>query len=219
MPRRSRNAAANAADTLVEGHVAARLRLRRALLGMSQSDLGKALGITFQQVQKYERGSNKVSVGNLHRLADILDVPMAFFFDGLEGGNMDRPSIGEASEPASVLFRRELDLLRACRQAPPEIADTVAGLLRSIAPEVGATRPSFTDGMPAVVLSEPDLVPARVDEVEVEAPRRRGRPPGKVKALDADTETERPAQRRERKRRRAAGSVWGPPDIRDYREE
>ena len=91
MPRRSKNAAVAALETVIENHVAGRIRLRRGLLGMSQSDLAKALGITFQQVQKYERGSNRVSVGKLYRLADILDVPLTFFFDGLDVPDMRRP--------------------------------------------------------------------------------------------------------------------------------
>ncbi|MBB2159453.1 helix-turn-helix domain-containing protein [Gluconacetobacter sacchari] len=68
----------------VDVHVGGRIRLRRALLGMSQERLGEALGLTFQQVQKYERGTNRVSASRLYELSDVLDVPVSFFFDGLE---------------------------------------------------------------------------------------------------------------------------------------
>ena len=136
MPRRTKNAAVAAVENAIETHVAARIRLRRGLLGMSQSDLARALGLTFQQVQKYERGSNRVSVGKLVRMAEILDVPLTFFFDGLEV-----PGLGEAlrirgkdEDPAAApLGRRDLDLLRSWRAAPPEVADAVTSLLRSIA--------------------------------------------------------------------------------------
>ena len=61
--------------------VGSRLRLRRAKLGISQARLGEALGLTFQQVQKYERGTNRISASRLYRLSKVLDVPIAFFFD------------------------------------------------------------------------------------------------------------------------------------------
>jgi len=67
----------------VDVHVGARVRLRRTLLGMSQEKLGEALGLTFQQVQKYERGANRVSASRLHDLSNVLDVPVSFFFDGM----------------------------------------------------------------------------------------------------------------------------------------
>ncbi|MBB6250199.1 transcriptional regulator with XRE-family HTH domain [Nitrospirillum iridis] len=92
------------------------------------------MGITFQQVQKYERGSNRVSVGKLYRLAEILDVPLTFFFDDLESG-ADRPAPTTFSAPdegSPLLSRRDLDLLRAWRNAPADIADCVAGLLRAV---------------------------------------------------------------------------------------
>lgn len=137
MPRRTKNAAVAAMETRIENHVAGRIRLRRGLLGMSQSDLARSLGITFQQVQKYERGSNRVSIGKLYRLAEILDVPLTFFFDGLDipdVGKPPQPSAGGAEEPSPILSRRELDLLRAWRQSPGEIADAVSSLLRAVAP-------------------------------------------------------------------------------------
>ena len=60
-----------------------RVRLRRTLLGMSQSTLGDALGLTFQQVQKYERGTNRIGSSRLFNLSKILDVPVSFFFDDM----------------------------------------------------------------------------------------------------------------------------------------
>ena len=65
----------------VDAHVGARVRLRRTMLGMSQEKLAQALGLTFQQVQKYERGTNRVGSSRLYELSKILDVPIQFFFD------------------------------------------------------------------------------------------------------------------------------------------
>lgn len=72
----------------IDVHVGARVRLRRNLLGFSQTDLGKMLGITFQQIQKYERGSNRIAASRLYRMGQVLDVPVAYFFDGLESGKV-----------------------------------------------------------------------------------------------------------------------------------
>ena len=65
--------------------VGKKIRSQRILLGLSQTELGDKLGITFQQIQKYERGANRISVGRLKRIADIFDVPIYFFFDGATG--------------------------------------------------------------------------------------------------------------------------------------
>jgi len=70
----------------VDQHVGSRLRLRRQVLGMSQEKLGEALGVTFQQVQKYERGTNRVGASRLWDLARSLNVPVNFFYEGLDGG-------------------------------------------------------------------------------------------------------------------------------------
>ena len=77
----------------VDVHVGARLRQRRTLLGMSQATLGDAIGVTFQQVQKYERGANRISASRLFNLSRVLDVPVEYFFD-------DMPTVVAASSPA-----------------------------------------------------------------------------------------------------------------------
>lgn len=66
----------------VDKHVGTRVRMRRMLVGMSQEKLGEALGLTFQQVQKYEKGSNRIGASRLQQIAQILKVPVDFFFDG-----------------------------------------------------------------------------------------------------------------------------------------
>ena len=67
----------------VDVHVGSRVRMRRQIMKMSQEKLGDQLGVTFQQVQKYERGANRVGASRLWRLSQVLDVPISFFFEGL----------------------------------------------------------------------------------------------------------------------------------------
>ena len=69
----------------IDKHVGGQLRLRRAQIGMTQSDLGGKLGLSFQAVQKYETGENRISASRLYQLSRVLEVPMAYFFEGLEG--------------------------------------------------------------------------------------------------------------------------------------
>lgn len=68
---------------MVDAHVGRQVRTRRRILGLSQDKLANALGLTFQQVQKYERGANRVSASKLYEIAQILEAPIAYFFDGL----------------------------------------------------------------------------------------------------------------------------------------
>ena len=109
----------------IDVHVGKRLRLRRTLLGMSQERLGELLGLTFQQVQKYERGVNRIGSSRLFELGQILDVPISFFFDDLPGpgalqsgavhlGLAEEQAAFEREEPDLPLDKREtLELVRA----------------------------------------------------------------------------------------------------------
>jgi transcriptional regulator with XRE-family HTH domain len=81
-------------------HVGSRVRMRRMMLSMSQEKLGDALSLTFQQVQKYEKGTNRIGASRLQQIAHILQVPVAFFFEG--GPNQDTTSSGAAPSPAYV---------------------------------------------------------------------------------------------------------------------
>jgi transcriptional regulator with XRE-family HTH domain len=71
----------------VDKHVGSRVRMRRLMLSMSQEKLGGALGITFQQVQKYEKGKNRISASRLQHIAQLFQVPVPFFFEGIPGSN------------------------------------------------------------------------------------------------------------------------------------
>ena len=101
----------------VDIHVGSRVRLRRTLLGMSQGRLGDAVGLTFQQIQKYERGANRIGSSRLYQFAQLLDVPVSFFFDGmsLEATNGSVPGGDTDIEPfeQDQFPRREtLELVR-----------------------------------------------------------------------------------------------------------
>ncbi len=105
-------------DKKVDAHVGSRVRLRRTLLGMSQTALGHAVGLTFQQIQKYERGSNRIGAGRLFQFTEILDVPVPFFFDSMPEEVADRPpsmsDVQAAGGEEDQMSRREtLELVRA----------------------------------------------------------------------------------------------------------
>ncbi len=106
----------------VDVHVGARLRQRRTLLGMSQTALGEAIGIAFQQVQKYERGANRISASRLFGLSRVLDVPIEHFFDDMPtavaASSLATKRRGKAKklpsyEPDPMAKRETLELVRA----------------------------------------------------------------------------------------------------------
>ena len=106
----------------IDVHVGSRVRMRRTLLGMSQEKLGEALGLTFQQVQKYERGANRISSSRLFDLTHVLDVPVSYFFDEMSAATSARSpgrlrGMAEqkpiAFEPDPMAKRETLELVRA----------------------------------------------------------------------------------------------------------
>jgi len=96
---------AKKAPNPIDKHVGSRVRMRRMMLSMSQEKLGDALGLTFQQVQKYEKGTNRIGASRLQQISHILQVPVAFFFEGapnLHGGAHGTDGMREAPSPAYV---------------------------------------------------------------------------------------------------------------------
>ncbi len=122
----------------VDVHVGNRIRVRRTLLGMSQEKLGDAMGLTFQQVQKYEKGANRVSASRLFQLSKILNVPVSYFFDNLpthpsskSGSRRDDSEAVTADMPTS---RESLKLIRAYYALPsPALREIVLGLIEALA--------------------------------------------------------------------------------------
>jgi transcriptional regulator with XRE-family HTH domain len=94
---------AKKAPNPIDKHVGSRVRMRRMMLGMSQEKLGDALGLTFQQVQKYEKGTNRIGASRLQQISEILQVPVSFFFEGAPSGSgTPTPGLGESPSPAYV---------------------------------------------------------------------------------------------------------------------
>jgi transcriptional regulator with XRE-family HTH domain len=81
------------ANLVVDKHVGSRVRMRRVMLGVTQEALAGALGVTFQQVQKYEKGTNRISASRLQHISQILQVPAPFFFEGAPGGADGTPGV------------------------------------------------------------------------------------------------------------------------------
>ena len=83
-------------------HVGARVRMRRLMLDISQTDLAVAVGVTFQQVQKYEKGKNRISASRLQQMSSVLQVPIPFFFEGLPAAKSTSKQTADAPSPAYV---------------------------------------------------------------------------------------------------------------------
>jgi len=127
------------APTDIDKHVGARLRLRRSMMDMSQSELGEKLGVTFQQVQKYERGTNRIGASRLYRLAEVMEVDINWFFQGLSETGATTPAESNAlydfiASPYGLALasafsnindpnqrRRLIDLMRTMGE--PELSD------------------------------------------------------------------------------------------------
>jgi len=123
----------------IDVHVGSRVRMRRTLLGMSQEKLGNALGLTFQQIQKYERGANRIGSSRLFKLSEILDVPVSFFFDDLADSSGKRSKGFAEGSPrhfeSDQLSKREtLELVRAYYKiTDPKVRKRTFELVKAIA--------------------------------------------------------------------------------------
>ncbi len=93
---------AKKAPNPIDKHVGSRVRMRRMMLEMSQEKLGDALGLTFQQVQKYEKGTNRIGASRLQQISHILQVPVAFFFEGAPILHGQGAGMKDAPSPAYV---------------------------------------------------------------------------------------------------------------------
>ncbi len=136
----------------VDHHVGHRVRVRRLLVGVSQEKLGDALGVTFQQIQKYEKGTNRISASRLRQIADMLGVPVSFFYEGAprqDGGRSE-----EGAEPTSDLAAhdmfwtsQDLQLVRAFQRiADAQLRRRIINLVEAIGTGTGtdATPPDGT---------------------------------------------------------------------------
>ena len=87
----------------IDKHVGSRVRMRRVLIGMSQEKLGEALGLTFQQVQKYEKGTNRIGASRLQQISTILAAPVAFFFENAPGDDTTKSGLSDSGSSAYVV--------------------------------------------------------------------------------------------------------------------
>ena len=127
----------------IDVHVGSRVRLRRTLLGMSQEKLAKAVSLTFQQIQKYERGANRIGASRLFQFAQILDVPISFFYDEMTSdvrqaisGMAEGPQ--EPFEQDQLVRRETLELVRAYyRITDPMVRRRMFDLTKALARNSG----------------------------------------------------------------------------------
>ena len=155
-PEEEKSSAGTKRPNSMDAHVGSRVRLRRMMMGMSQEKLGEQMGLTFQQIQKYERGINRVSASRLWELGKVLGVPVQFFFEELayaqDGGNglAHQAGFAEASAESTIVeflgSRDGLELNRAfVRIRDARVRRSIVELVRSLAGEAaGETEPDGT---------------------------------------------------------------------------
>lgn len=123
----------------LDAEIGRRLREARIVRGMSQTELGDALGITFQQIQKYEKGLNRIGSGRLFKISRILRLPVTYFYDGLEEAATASPPDGAAAGPGEIgpdeaLATKTIRVARMLNELPEgEIKESVFKLIRSFA--------------------------------------------------------------------------------------
>src|SRR3546814_16642206 len=103
----------------VDVHVGGRVRLRRVFLGYSQEKLANALGLTFQQIQKYERGANRISASKLYELSRILSVPVTYYFEGVESEGEAASGQEAGGQAAGGILSSEPDYTHPRQKMPP----------------------------------------------------------------------------------------------------
>ena len=124
----------------IDIHVGSRVRLRRTMLGQSQEKLGNALGITFQQIQKYEKGANRIGASRLQQIANVLTVPVAFFFEDAPSGTQTVTGMAEENSTTYVVdflsSSEGLQLNRAfVKISDPKVRRKIVDLVKSLADE------------------------------------------------------------------------------------
>ncbi|WP_332461120.1 helix-turn-helix domain-containing protein [Acuticoccus mangrovi] len=136
---RSENLPNQRSANSVDSHVGSRVRLRRLELGLSQEKLADQLGITFQQVQKYERGTNRIGASRLHQIALVLQAPITYFFEGASESALPRtsetsPLADALSDPATVRLVRAFASI-----GDPHLKQKAVGIIEAIADTAGHT--------------------------------------------------------------------------------
>lgn len=212
--KRGRQARNRGASQEANQHIGERIRIRRTLLNLSQPELGKALGMSFQQMRKYETGASSVGAGQLCEIAKALDVPVSFFYDGLDG--ISAPAEPEVKERQDERFTHdELEVLTHYKAAPGFIQDAVRTLLGYISGQDRETGGTFRTPDPvATPVSRPRGRPRKNAKAPDAAPPRESSSAGEA-SNEADAAGESGTAETGRKtRRRTYGATWSPLDIR-----
>jgi len=119
-------------SSLRNGEIGKRVKLRRLQLGLSQEALGLALGVTFEQVQKYEKGTDRIEAGRLQRIAEVLKVPILFFFGGAVCGTDDHQDGGDVLDFLDTAYT--LRLVQAFRRIQdPHTRQSIVELVEQVA--------------------------------------------------------------------------------------
>lgn len=125
----------------IDTHVGQRLRLRRTMAGMSQERLGEAIGVSFQMVQKYERGDCRVGASRLMKISSALSVPVSFFFEGFSGAVPAGMSVAEekkALDDKVFQSKETIDLLKAYYALPESVRKHVLGMVKGLDKETAS---------------------------------------------------------------------------------
>lgn len=155
-------------------HVGSRVRLLRLMRRVSQTELGNQVGVTFQQIQKYENGTNRIGSGRLNRIAGVLGAPVSFFFEGHEGHEEPAAAAGEFSGKIAALLsdRENIELLRAfSRIESAELRRAILEMARAAETGASATAPA-PPGRSRRDAGAPHIAKA-VTAPRARAPRRR----------------------------------------------
>jgi transcriptional regulator with XRE-family HTH domain len=141
--KKAKQDSADSGSHPVDVYVGRRLRLKRTIMGMSQEALGKSTGVTFQQIQKYERGVNRMGASRIYHFAKLLNVPVSYFFDGFGDVEADDTMAYGVAEPEMLAFdhenvssRETMDIMRAYYKIKnPSVRKRIADLVKAVADE------------------------------------------------------------------------------------
>jgi len=212
--KRGRQARNRGASQEANQHIGERIRIRRTLLNLSQQELGKALGMSFQQMRKYELGASSIGAGQLCEIAKALDVPISFFYDGLDGiSTPPEPEIRERQDDG--LARDEQEVLDTYRSAPGFVKDAIRTLLGQLSTqnpegERSSAPVSRPRGRPRKTAKAADTAPVRRSSVREAAPTD----PPAAENFDEGDERAATTGPEKKARRRSYGATWSPSDIR-----
>jgi transcriptional regulator with XRE-family HTH domain len=124
----------------IDIYVGTRVRARRQQLGMTQTTLAEGVGVTFQQVQKYENGKNRIGASRLAKIAELLQVQVPYFYEGAPGGKGKASQVAQDAALTKFLSRKGQLLVEACNELPAPLLAAVVQLARDLAKAVAGQK-------------------------------------------------------------------------------